>query len=277
MKEQQVLNKLKLGRVAIDTFLPRTREELLKEIQEKETLLIQEYSVHKGIEEEEVKTLALREGIPDLEIPDDEYCTIFWNFLETRAEISRKMKAQTNITGPLGGDPRQAVTFRSNRIEQTREYESGERKPWFMQCAFENCQSTDHFTTRCDKNLNIGSVPQDIIQLCQTSGICVRCLRSLAYAKHDETCIGAYKRKSDNKWVQTDCKNQNCKLTLANGRKINLNKRICHHATERSRMINGQGQVEAATPTIKANKLRLQEDEEWEYEVPSVALQANTA
>ena len=57
MKEQQVLDKLNLGRVAIDSFLPITREELMRKIQERKVLLMQEYSIHKGIDEEEVKTL----------------------------------------------------------------------------------------------------------------------------------------------------------------------------------------------------------------------------
>ena len=277
MKETKVLNKLKLSRISIDSFLPRTREELLMEIREKRSLLIQEYSIDKGIGPEEANNLALREEIPDLEIPNEEYCAIFWNFLEARAEVSRVMKAQTNVTGPLGGNPRETVTFRSNRIESSRGNEASAGEPWFSQCAFKNCQSADHFTTRCDKNLQSGDVPPDIIQLCRISNVCVRCLRSLGYTKHDETCIGAYKRKSDNQWVQTDCKNQNCKLTLANGRKVNLNKRICHHATEKSKRRRGQAELEGATATTKVNQLQAQEEDDWDYEVPSAAIYASTA
>ena len=58
VKEQQVLDKLKLGKVSVDCFLPRTREELMIQLQERKLGLVQEYSIDKGIDQEEAKSLA---------------------------------------------------------------------------------------------------------------------------------------------------------------------------------------------------------------------------
>lgn len=137
-------------------------------------------------------------------------------------------------------------------------------------CAFKNCQASSHFSTGCDKNLQRGNIPKDIIQLCKTSKVCVRCLRSLDYAKHDETCTGSYKRR-DNKWIESDCANSNCKLTLSNGKQIPFNKRICHHAQN---VRKEREQNAGNPPTTQVNSLGVDggNEDEWECEIPSAFL-----
>ena len=274
MQEEGALNKLKLGTVALQSFLPRTNEEWLKELHERKEGLMLDYSVQEGLSKEEVKNMALREQISELEISEEDYCSTFWRFLETKAGISRAMTAQMNATGPLMASPKHQLTFRSNRIEAPQESSSSPTRPWVRKCMFQNCLETGHFSTQCKKNLTNGEISKNILQLCRTSRVCVRCLRSLDYTKHDETCIGSYKRRSDSKWIDTDCQNENCKLELANGRKINLNKRICHHAIERSNARKGQTQAteQARNPTnhvVASHTNSNEEIEEWEYEIPS--------
>ena len=270
INEQHVLDRLKLGRISVDSFLPRTREELILKLQERKQEICQEYSIVWGIGQEEARNLALRGEVQTLAVPNEEYCAIFWDFLESRADIARAMKAQTNITGQLGGGPRQEANFRSNRIEPTEGNGVGPTR----KCAFANCQGTDHFTSRCDKNLRPGDVPSDIIQVCQDSQVCVRCLRSWRMNNHNETCIGAYKRRSDQTWVKTDCKS-GCELTLASGRKVNLNRRICHHATNRYNQPTNPGKADGAAANV--NRLQVVDEDSWEYEVPSAAIYASNA
>ena len=98
-----------------------------------------------------------------------------------------------------------------------------------IKCAFRNCLSIGHHTRKCNKNLKPGRVPEGIIQMCTDADLCPRCLRDTHYLKHDETCVGGYKRMSDNKWIGTDC--GTCTHILSSGKRIQINKRICNHVT----------------------------------------------
>ena len=72
-------------------------------------------------------------------------------------------------------------------------------------CAFKNCNSVDHFTRRCDKNLKPGNVPEDIQKMMQDINLCLRCLRELNWEGHQESCVGGYRMPNSSKWVKTDC------------------------------------------------------------------------
>ena len=264
INEEHVLDKLKLGKWALQGFLPRTREELMLELHSKKESLIQDYSITKGIDLSESKNLALREKIPEVEISNEDYCSCFWNFLETRAEIGRAMRAQLHVTGSLVGNPRQVEDLRSNMVNTSKEPNgTGAGRMYQRQCAFTNCRASTHFSGGCDKNLQRGNIPRDIIQLCKTSKVCVRCLRGLDYSKHDETCTGSYKRK-DNTWVQSDCGNSNCRLTLSNGKKIPFNRRICYHAQKREQTADNPSNTQVNSLGVDGGL-----EDEFEYEVPS--------
>ena len=130
-----------------------------------------------------------------------------------------------------------------------------------MKCNFKNCGKEDHFTRRCDKNLKPGEVPDNIQQLCVDANLCLRCLQDLSYVKHEETCLGGYKSYKDNKWIGTDCKT--CTVLLSNGRRIKLNKRICHHVI--GDIVKRRQQRQAITVTSNL----IQNDEVDEMEVPT--------
>ena len=221
-----------------------------------------DYSQREGIEAQEVKTLSLREGLPEVDVSEEDYVGIFWDFLETKAEVGRAMRAESKSTGLLALRPNDAGGFRSNMIDPKGGY-GNEQQTRKMKCAFKNCGKTDHFTRRCDKNLKPGEVPENIQQLCVDADLCLRCLRDLSYAKHDETCIGGYKSNRDNKWVKTDC--NSCTVLLSNGKRVNLNKRICHHVIEgmKSKRRQQRQAADATSNLIQTN------DEIDELEVPT--------
>ena len=257
-----MVDKLRLSKVACDSFLLKTREEFMEKLQEKKGELILDYSLNQGIDPCQAKTLSLREGTPDLEIPNEEYATIFWNFLETKAEVARAMRAQSRPTGLLMTKPNYVGNFRSNRIDPQGGY--GNEQPqgnWRRRCAFKNCKSTDHYTRRCDMNLKPGSVQENVQQLCQDASLCLRCLGDLNYVNHDERCKGGYTRQTDNKWVSTDCKT--CTVTLPGGKVVSLNKRVCHHIVEGIK----SKKRKATTTSPGVNLVNV--GEESEYEVPS--------
>ena len=105
---------------------------------------------------------------------------------------------------------------------------ANQEMPSPIQCAFNNCRSTSHFTNRCDKNLTAGRITSNILKLCSDSRVCPRCLRDQSYWDHNRTCSGSYLRRKDKKWIQTDCRS--CALRLPHGASLNLNRRICYHA-----------------------------------------------
>ena len=116
-----------------------------------------------------------------------------------------------------------------------------EGEPWeryIRKCAFGNCGSTEHFSSRCT-NLKPGEVPQNIQQMCLTAKVCMRCLRDLSYRRHDDTCMGFYRSYFEDKWVNTDC--LTCRSTLPNGRVVNINRRICQHALYRAKVRQKHG------------------------------------
>ena len=133
-------------------------------------------------------------------------------------------------------------------------------------CAFKNCKSTDHYTRQCDMNLKPGNVQENVQQLCQGAKLCLRCLWDLNYVNHDKTCKGGYRRKTDNKWVVTDCKT--CMVTLPGGKVVSLNKRVCHHVIERVRSEKNQQRRDplcfTRTPETKRIKELKEEGEFWD-------------
>ena len=139
---------------------------------------------------------------------------------------------------PLMSSPSKKAIYKNNWVGGFEK--SGLRIPGkHLGCAFINCQSTKHLSSNCDVNLKEGNVPLDIMNLCKISRVCVRCLRSLNYDRHNKTCHGAYKRRKDNKLIYSDCGDNMCKLILFNGKQININKRICIHA-RRIRNVEGR-------------------------------------
>ena len=71
--EERVVDKIRLGKVACGSFLPKTREELMEKLHERKGELILDYSLNQGIDPYQAKTLSLREGTPDLEVPSEEW------------------------------------------------------------------------------------------------------------------------------------------------------------------------------------------------------------
>ena len=256
IKEEGVLDKLRLRRVTREAFLPRTREEFLKKLHTRRAELIMNYSQREGIELQEAKTLSLREGLPEVDVSEEDYVGIFWDFLETKAEVGRAMRADSKSTGLM----RSNEVIRSNMIDPSQGY-GNEQRLLQMKCNFKNCGKEDHFTRRCDKNLKPGEVPDNIQQLCVDANLCLRCLRDLSYVKHEETCLGGYKSYKDNKWIGTDCKT--CTVLLSNGRRIKLNKRICHHVIGDIMKRRQQRQAVTATSNL------IQNEEVDEMEVPT--------
>ena len=101
-------------------------------------------------------------------------------------------------------------------------------------CAFKNCNSVNHFTRRCDKNLKPGNVPVDIQHMMQEANLCLRCMRERNWEGHQGSCVGSYRMpNSGGKLVKTDC--NTCTATLPSGEIICLNRRVCHHTIERIR------------------------------------------
>ena len=133
-------------------------------------------------------------------------------------------------------------------------------------CAFKNCKSTDHYTRQCDMNLKPGNVQENVQQLCQGAKLCLRCLWDLNYVNHDKTCKGGYRRKTDNKWVVTDCKT--CMVTLPGGKVVSLNKRVCHHVIERVRSEKNQQRRDPLcfTRTLETKRIKelKEEGEFWD-------------
>ena len=231
--EESTIDKIRLTKLVHDIFLHGTKEEFEKLLYEKREELIQEYTLNHGVEEDAVRDLALGEMTRELEISRDDYSTIFWKFLDKKAEVGGRMRGAASATGLLMNNPRQTGNFRSNKIDPPTELNDGKPDRWLTRnCAFKNCGSTDHYSSYCP-NLKYGEVPQNIQQLCLTAGVCMRCLRDLSYRRHDEMCTGSYKRKLDNKWIDTDC--NTCMVTLPDGERVNINKKICQHALDRAK------------------------------------------
>ena len=130
----------------------------------------------------------------------------------------------------------------------------GSEKTLSRKCDFKNCQSTDHYTRRCD-NLKPGKIQEDIQHMVQDAGLCLRCLGDRSYEYHDERCKGGYKRPKDSKWVKTDC--STCFATLPSGEAININKRICFHTLDTVKERNQKKRYPSrviSTPKIKRIK-----------------------
>ena len=94
-------------------------------------------------------------------------------------------------------------------------------------CRFQNCRSDDHFSSGCH-NLKPENISSNIQQLCLDAEVCLRCLRDRSCRYHDETCTGSYRRKSDNRPVNTDC--SMCTVMFPGGKVVRVNRRICQHA-----------------------------------------------
>ena len=231
--EETNMDKTRLTKLVHDIYLQKTKEEFETELYEKREELIQEYTLTHGIEEDKVRDLALGDEVGELEISREEYSSIFWKFLDKRAAIGGRMRGAASATGLLMNNQRQTGNFRSNKIDPPVEVPGGyPGRRFTKKCAFENCGSNEHFSSWCP-NLKPGAVPQNIQQLCLNAGVCMRCLRDLSYPRHDDTCKGFYKRPLDNKLIDTDC--NTCQVTLPNGNRLNMHRRICPHALDRIR------------------------------------------
>ena len=238
INEESTLDKLRLTTLVHETFLPKTKEEFETELYDYREHLVQEYSINKGMEESAVRDLALDETVPELEIPKGDYLSMFWKFLDKKAEVMGRMRGAANATGLLMNFPKRTGAIRSNQINAgpsspARQFSGYTNKI----CKFPNCKSTNHFSSGCP-NLKPGDVPLNIKQLCMDAGVCLRCLRDTSYLRHDETCTGSYRRRSDNQQVETDCKT--CTITDQGGRVLKINRRICEHALDRVRAKRAQ-------------------------------------
>ena len=228
---ESTLDKLRLTKLVHEIFLPKTKEDFETELYEHSEQLVQEYSINQGMEESAVRDLALRDTVPELEIPKDDYLAMFWKFLGKKAEVMGRMRGAANATGLLMNIPRRTAAIRSNQINPAPSSSAGQFSRYANKvCRFANCRSTNHFSSGCP-NLKPGDIPMNVQQLCLDAGVCLRCLRDISYQRHDETCTGSYRRKSDNQQVETDCRT--CTITLPGGRVEKINRRICEHALDR--------------------------------------------
>ena len=272
--EETTIDKIRLTKLVHDIFLQSTKEEFEKILYEKRDELIQEYSLNYGIVEDAARDLALGEMTKELEISKEDYSAIFWKFLDKKADVGGRMRGAASATGLLMGTPRQTGNFRSNRIDPPTEFDNAQpyRGP-MRKCAFKNCGSTDHFASSCPI-LKPEEMPQDIQQLCLNAGICMRCLRELSYKRHNETCQGYYQRRTDNKWIYTDC--HTCTVTLPNGNRDNINKRICQHAIDRAKANQDQSLRLSPLPNVNSFGVR---DSRKKYDawIPQPLIRSSTS
>ena len=272
--EETTIDKIRLTKLVHDIFLQSTKEEFEKILYEKRDELIQEYSLNYGIVEDAARDLALGEMTKELEISKEDYSAIFWKFLDKKADVGGRMRGAASATGLLMGAPKQTGNFRSNMIDPPTEFYNAQpyRGP-VRRCAFKNCGSADHYAFACPI-LKPEEMPQDIQQLCLNAGVCMRCLRELSYRRHNETCQGYYKRRTDNKWIYTDC--HTCTVTLPNGNRENINKRICQHAIDRAKANQDQSLRLSPLPTVNSFGIR---DSRREYDawIPHPLIRSSTS
>jgi len=104
-----------------------------------------------------------------------------------------------------------------------------------MKCNFVDCKGF-HKMSFC-KKLKLGSIPEDILKQILDSEACPRCLRSVNYSRHDETCQGFYTtyRADKEHKICTDCPKKDCVVKLQNGKEVRINKRICHCALQKQK------------------------------------------
>ena len=270
--EESTIDKIRLTKLVHDIFMHGTKEEFEKVLYEKREELIQDYSLNYGVEEDAVRDLALGEMTRELEISREDFSTTFWKFLDKKADVGGRMRGAASATGLLMNNPRPSGNFRSNRIDPPTELNDGQPSRWpTRKCAFKNCGSKDHFSSFCH-NLKSGEVPQNIQQLCLTAGVCMRCLRDLSYRLHDEMCKGSYKRKLDNKWIDTDC--HTCMVTRPDGTKVNIHKRICQHALDRAKANLVRLPRSSASPNVNTFGV---EDNRSNDEVPPPIVHSSTS
>ena len=179
---------------------------------------------------------------------------------DTKYLIKQEMQMQ-NEDGkePTSTKPSPSETTPDLTLDPTTEFDNRKNK-WSTErkCAFKSCGSTYHDAYACPI-LKPEKMPQNIQQLCLNAGICMRCLGELSHRRHNEVCKGyrSYIKppnvknyKECVKIIDTDC--YACTVTLPNGNKENINRKICQHAIDRAKENQDQSLRKPATYKFNA-------------------------
>jgi hypothetical protein len=124
--EESTMDKIRLSKLVHDIFLQTTKEEFETELYEKREELIKDYTIDHGLEESIVRDLALDDMTKELDIPREEYSSMFWKFLGKKANVLGRMRGAANATGLLMSNPRQIGNFRGNNIDLEAESTDGQ-------------------------------------------------------------------------------------------------------------------------------------------------------
>lgn len=173
-------------------------------IGQEEKLLSRQYRTIHGCSIEEAIMKKIN-GDPALNISDQVYGELFWEFVHSEASSYSAVNSIKRPSGPIfkrtdypdrnegDGDRGQGRDRRRRGYDRRSDYRSDRRQgdgydsrlnqnqphqsqPKKRFCNF--CNSGDHFTDKCPKHIpKRGEVAPDILDRCSKAGVCVRCIK----------------------------------------------------------------------------------------------------